>query len=113
MTSYYPTHARAITEPTDAEHRIAELEEAITKAIEWEAPVPLPTPALIESQKNCPQCRALEGREWPPSGLCERHYYAWDDAVWRPTRERPHTPYQVKDILRAVLARSEKVKNED
>jgi hypothetical protein len=31
---YYPRHG-AVTEPTDAEHRIAELEAALTMALTW------------------------------------------------------------------------------
>jgi hypothetical protein len=56
--------------------------------------------------RACPECQRAEARNWPPSGLCDRHYR---DVMVRDDRDRSARAYQhveMRDIARAALSDS-------
>ena len=74
---------------------------------------PYPPPAQLSeatrlSWEACAECKGNRERKWPPSGLCNDHYCAFDREMWGPDKEAARMrPYleadRVRDIARTFL----------
>jgi hypothetical protein len=54
--------------------------------------------------ESCPDCKRNRERQWPPSGLCEKHYGQAADNRDRRERTEARQHYRMREIARAALA---------
>jgi hypothetical protein len=52
----------------------------------------------------CPDCKRNRERQWPPSGLCEKHYCQVDDNRRANSDVDARQHYRMREIARAALA---------
>lgn len=66
---------------------------------------------LSKECEECPECQYARQRNWPPSGLCNKHYTEWSEVWDREELIRNTQSLDMRNIARDALKEAEKTEN--
>jgi hypothetical protein len=88
-----------LASPEATTGRLREIEDALRQIRDYEPE----REAFRLDNESCPDCKRNRERQWPPSGLCEKHYCRMDDIRHANSDVDARQHYHMRELARAAL----------